>query len=78
MDFTAIDFETATSYGNSICSMGICVVRNNQVVKTYEILIRPEPFEFNEYNIKIHGITPEMVADKPRFFDYWDKIRPFL
>ena len=78
MNFTAIDFETATSCGNSICSMGICVVRSNRVVKTLEILIRPEPFEFNEYNIKIHGITPEMVADKPRFCDYWDKIRPFL
>lgn len=78
MNFTAIDFETATSHGNSICSMGICVIENNRIVETKEILIRPEPFEFQEYNILIHGITPDLVADKPRFCDYWEQIKPYL
>ena len=58
MDFTAIDFETATSNYTSLCSMGICVVENNKIVERKEIFIRPTPFEFKEYNIKIHGITP--------------------
>ena len=78
MDFVAIDFETATSGAKGICSMGICVVENNKVLLRKEILIKPEPFEFNEYNIKIHGITPQMVADKPNFKELWSEIFPYL
>lgn len=78
MDFVAIDFETATSGANGICSMGICTVRDGAVRERKELLIRPEPFEFNEYNIKIHNITPEMVIDKPTFKDYWSEIYPYL
>ena len=78
MDFVAIDFETAMSNFTSVCSLGICVVENNIITDRKEILIRPEPFEFNEYNIKIHGITPDMVADKPTFDMYWDEIKPYL
>lgn len=78
MDFVAIDFETATSKPASICSMGICVVKNNEVVKTEELLIKPQPFEFNEYNVKIHGITPEAVFCCPTFDKYWDRVLPYL
>lgn len=76
MDFTAIDFETATSEFTSVCSLGWCVVRDNQIVRREEILIRPEPFKFNDYNIKIHGIKPNMVADKPTFDGYWERVKP--
>ena len=78
MDFTAIDFETATSKPASICSLGICVVENNKITDRKEILIKPDPFEFNEYNIKIHGITTEMVFSKPTFDMYWQSVRPYL
>ena len=78
MNFVAIDFETATSGTNGICSMGICSVVDNKVIKTQEILIKPQPFEFNEYNIKIHNITPEMVVDKPTFNEIWNEIFPYL
>lgn len=78
MDFVAIDFETATSNFTSVCSLGICVVENNTIVKRKEILIKPDPFEFNEYNIKIHGITPEMVIGMPTFDKYWKDISPYL
>ncbi|MGN0163842.1 MAG: 3'-5' exonuclease [Candidatus Ornithomonoglobus sp.] len=76
MDFTARDFETATSSFTSVCSLGWCVVKNSRIVRREEILVRPEPFEFNEYNIKIHGIRPEMVKDMPTFDAYWERIRP--
>lgn len=78
MDFVAIDFETATSEYSSICSMGICVVENNKIVKTEEILIKPVPMEFNDYNIKIHGITPAMVQNEPTFAECWERIKPYL
>ena len=78
MDFVAIDFETATSNYTSVCSLGICVVENDVITDRKEILIKPVPFEFNDYNIKIHGIKPEMVEDKPTFDMYWDSVRPYL
>lgn len=78
MDFVAIDFETATSKYTSICSMGICIVEDSKIVNRKEILIKPVPFEFNDYNIKIHGITPDMVLTKPTFDMYWDEIKPYL
>lgn len=78
MDFVSIDFETATSSPNSICSMGICSVKDDRVIDTTEILIRPDPFEFKDYNILIHGITPDMVRDKPKFCDIWEKIHPVI
>ena len=78
MDFVAIDFETATSQWTSICSMGICAVENNRIKEVKEILIKPVPFEFNDYNIAIHGITPDMVWDKPTFDRIWDSVKPYI
>ena len=78
MDFVAIDFETATSCWDSICSMGICVVENNKVKEIKEILIKPVPFEFKEMNISIHGITPDMVRDKPTIHEIWDDVRHYV
>lgn len=78
MDFVAIDFETATPQWTSICSVGMCVVENNKIVKTVGTLIKPVPFEFNDYNIAIHGITPQMVWNKPTFEQLWDRIRPYI
>lgn len=78
MNFVAIDFETATSSWTSICSMGICVVENNKIVEQKEILVKPDPFEFNDYNILIHGITPDMVINKPTFDKYWNSVKPYI
>lgn len=78
MDFVAIDFETATSAWSSICSMGICVVENNKIKEVKEIPIRPTPFEFNDYNIAIHGITPEAVYREPTFDALWPEIKPYV
>lgn len=78
MDFVAIDFETATSARTSACSLGICEVKNNRIISRRDMLIRPVPFEFNEYNVKIHGITPEMVWDAPTLAQLWQDIRPML
>lgn len=78
MDFTAIDFETASSSYTSVCSLGLCVVENNIVTERKEIYIKPEPFEFKDYNISIHGITPDMVYNKPTFDMYWHEIKPYI
>ena len=65
VDFTAIDFETANSHPSSACAVGLVRVRDGAVVERAEWLIRPPAShaEFLHFNIKIHGITPEMVVD---------------
>lgn len=78
MDFVAIDFETATSCRTSACSIGICEVKNSEVISRKSMLLRPEPFEFNEYNVKIHHITPDMVFDKPTLKQAWEMILPYI
>ena len=42
-DFAAIDFETANNQRSSVCSVGIVVVRNDEIVDTFYSLINPEP-----------------------------------
>lgn len=34
-DFAAIDFETANNQRSSVCSVGIVVVRNDEIVDTF-------------------------------------------
>ena len=42
LNFIAIDFETATPKRASICEVGICVVRNGEVVETRSWLVQPQ------------------------------------
>ena len=34
-DFAAIDFETANNERTSICSVGVIIVRNGEIVDSY-------------------------------------------
>ena len=42
LNFIAIDFETATGKRASICEVGICVVRNGEIIETKSWLVQPE------------------------------------
>ncbi|THG36224.1 DNA polymerase III subunit epsilon [Glaciibacter flavus] len=71
LNFTAIDFETANGSNVSACSVGLVKVRDGRVVDRVAWFIRP-PFphdEFNEWNIRIHGIEPEQCADALQWND---------
>lgn len=76
LDYVAIDFETANSYRGSPCSVGLARVRDGRVVDERHWLIRPPERAdwFDGWNVAIHGITEEMVADAPR----WKHILPAI
>ena len=78
LNFTAIDFETATDRRNSACSVAVVKVRDGEVARTYSTLIRPPGLQFSSFNISIHGITPEMVRHERDFAGVWPELRPFL
>lgn len=78
INFTAIDFETANRHRKSACSLGLVVVRDGIIVETKHWLIKPEPFVVDYYNHRVHGISSEMVADKPNFKELWSEVGPYL
>ncbi|MGL3149690.1 3'-5' exonuclease [Microbacterium sp. A82] len=79
LDFTAIDFETANSSPASACSVGLVRVRDGEVVATADWLIRPPAGhdEFQEWNIKIHGIHPHDVAEAATWPEQFDRLCNF-
>ena len=40
-DFAAIDFETANNERSSVCSVGLVIVRNGEIVDSFYSLIQP-------------------------------------
>ena len=74
-NFTAIDFETASRRSDSACQLAAVRVRDGQIVDQAMWMIRPEPFFFSNFNIEIHGITPQDVENEPTFGDIWDDVR---
>ena len=74
--FNVIDFETANMYPDSICQMGITVVKDNQIVETKSFFIRPPYDDFT--NTKIHGITLNQVKFSPTFGELWPSIKPYI
>lgn len=78
MDFITLDFETATAKRDSPCEIGLTFVSNGQILETKSWLIKPLYEEFDYFNILIHGIRPEHVADKPEFNELWTEIKPLL
>ncbi|WP_432485701.1 exonuclease domain-containing protein [Kineococcus esterisolvens] len=71
MDFTALDVETANHRRGSICAVGLAVVRDGQVTERHSWLCRPPSGLdfFDGFNIYLHGIRPDDVADQPTFHE---------
>ncbi len=77
LNFISIDFETANYRRNSACSLGVVIYDNGNVEKK-EWLIKPEPCEFDPFNIMIHGITEDMVINSPTFEIVWNEIKDLI
>lgn len=76
--FTAIDFETATGRRTSICQVGLIHVVNGLACEQLSILVQPPNNYYWGSFIDIHGITPEVTANAPKFSFIWDQIEPFI
>lgn len=78
--FVAFDVETANEDRGSICAVGAVQVRDGVVESGRHWLCKPpEPVEeFSPFNIRIHGITPEMVEDQPRFGQVWHEVQQYI
>lgn len=77
-DFAAIDFETANSERSSVCSVGIVVVRNGEIVDSFYSLIQPEPNYYTYWCTKVHGLTRADTDKAPLFNEVWAEIEPLI
>ena len=74
--FTAIDFETANQYPDSICQIGIAVVNDSVYSEIKSFLVKPPYDDFR--NSLVHGITAETVKDAPTFAELWPTLKPYI
>ena len=77
-DFAAIDFETANECLCSVCSVGVVIVRNGEIVDSFYSLIHPEPEYYQWFCRQVHGLGPEDTEDAPVFPYVWKKIAPMI
>lgn len=76
-DFIAIDFETANQYRDSACQIGITTVKEGKIQEVKSWLINPETF-FDDFNVRLHGISKKTVANQPTFAELWPSIAPYF
>lgn len=74
LDFAAIDFETANGRRSSVCSVGIVIVRNGQIVDEFYSLIQPAPNYYTYWTTEIHGLTRLDTDGQPDFPQVWAQI----
>ena len=77
-DFAAIDFETANNERSSVCSVGIVIVRNGEIVDSFYSLIQPEPNYYNYWCSQVHGLCSQDTEDAPVFPEVWAQIEPLI
>lgn len=72
--FVVVDVETANPDFASICQIGVVLFMDGQVVDTWKTLVDPEDC-FYVANVKVHGITPEIVEGAPTFQEIDAQVR---
>lgn len=78
LDFAAIDFETANGQRTSVCSVGVVVVRDGEIVGEIYRLIRPRPNFYTYWTTQVHGMCASDTADAPEFDKVWSEIAPLI
>ena len=72
-NFVAIDLETANGNRSSVCSVGIVIVKDGEVVDSIYSLIRPWPSNYYAWFCQdVHGLGPEDTKFAPCFPKFWE------
>ena len=69
MEFLTIDFETASRYEYSPCSVSIYSFNNGKKEQLLSTLINPGDVYFEPKLVKLHGITQDSVKNAPKIQD---------
>ena len=77
-DFAAIDFETANCERSSVCSVGVVIYREGEMVDEFYSLIKPEPEYYNYWCSQVHGLSAKDTENAPVFPIVWEKVEALL
>lgn len=75
--YIVFDTETPNYRNDRICSIGLCVVEGGRITEEWYELVDPET-QFQSFHIRLHGISPKLVAGKPNFAAFWDRFGPMF
>lgn len=75
--FIIFDTETPNWLNNRMSAIGISVVEHGEIVEEFYSLVNPET-DFDAFNIRLTGISPELVQGQPTFPQLWEQIRPIF
>lgn len=75
--YIAFDVETPNADNSSISAIGLAVVEGGMVVDTCSTLVDPQ-VSFDWFNVRLTGITPELVEGAPTFPELWERIGPVM
>lgn len=61
-----------------MCSVGVVVVRDGQIVDRFYSLIHPEPEYYQWFCMRVHGLCADDTMDAPVFPRVWEQIAPLI
>jgi DNA polymerase-3 subunit epsilon len=76
--FAAIDFELANGVRNSVCSVGIVVVKDGEIVDTYYSLVKPPQNKYHWGNSRVTKIYAKDTKNSPSFKDIYPEVKKRL
>ena len=75
--FIVFDVETPNHYNNRMSAIGITVIEDGVITEEYYSLVNPET-HFDDFNVRLTGISEETVWDAPAFPELWEEIEPIM
>ena len=75
--FVAFDVETPNHENNRICSIGVTVIDDGQIVRHFSTLVNPGTY-FDSFNMQLCGIRPQDTQKAPGFAALWEEIGPLF
>ena len=77
LNLTFIDVETPNRSNNKICSIALINKEKGQITYKQNLYVNPET-RFDDLNMQIHGISPTMVENAPKFNEVWKDISKYF
>lgn len=78
MDFIAVDFETSSRDEQFICSYAFVKCSGGEIKDILHSHVAPPRMIFDDFCIKLHGITPDQVVNSRELPDHWREILSFI